>query len=124
MKCKTLSKYMSTNPHSIGIDQTLSIAAEMMDKHRIRHLPVLENGKVVGILTDRDIKFAMGFQSFDAKKAKVSEIAKDEVYVTSPDSKLENVVAHMAERKLGSAVVVDNGKLVGIFTAVDGLAAL
>lgn len=124
MKCKTLQKYMTTNPHSVGSDQALKIAAEMMDKYRIRHLPVMDAGKVVGILTDRDIKLALSFQDINPKETKVSDIAKEEVYVASPSSKLEEVVGYMADRKLGSAVVMDNGKLVGIFTAVDALTTL
>lgn len=124
MKCKTLQKYMSTNPHSIGEDQTLKTAAALMDTHRIRHLPVLSGAKVVGILTDRDIKFALSFSETHPNEMKVSDVAREEVYVVSPDSKLDEVVSYMATRKLGSAVVMDNQKLVGIFTAVDALVAL
>lgn len=115
---------MSTNPHSIGSDQALKTAAELMDKFRIRHLPVLEAAKVTGIITDRDIKLALSLRDMDPHKALVGDVAKEEVFVAKPDSKLDEVVAHMAERKLGSAVVMDNGKLVGIFTVVDALRAL
>jgi len=115
---------MSTNPHSIGVDQSLGAAVALMDNHKIRHLPVLNNGKVVGILTDRDIKFALSFSETHPNEMKVADVAREEVYVVSPEAKLDEVVLHMATRKLGSAVVIDNQKLVGIFTAIDGLKAL
>lgn len=115
---------MSTTPHSIGQDQTLHAATLLMDKYKIRHLPVLDAGKVVGLISDRDIKFALSFNDVSLEKMKVADIAKEEVYVVSPFSKLDEVVAYMASRKLGSAIVMDNGKLVGIFTAVDALGAL
>ncbi len=115
---------MTTTPHSIGSDQTLVHAAGLMDKYHIRHLPVLHEGKITGMLTDRDLKFALSFKDVDPDKVKVSDIATESVYVVSPFSKLDEVAGTMADKKIGSAVVVDNGKLVGIFTAMDGLTAL
>lgn len=115
---------MSTNPHSISAEQNLGAAVALMDRYKIRHLPVLNGGRVMGILSDRDIKFALSFSETHPNEMKVSDIAREEVYVVKPDSKLAEVVSYMATRKLGSAVVMDNEKLVGIFTAVDGLTAL
>ena len=117
-------KYMTTTPHSIGSDQSLKVASSLMDQHHIRHLPVLKNGKVTGIISERDIRFATSFRDADPAKITVDDISKEEVYVVSPESKLEDVAGEMSHRKLGSAIVMDNGKLVGIFTAVDGLGAL
>ncbi len=115
---------MTTNPYSITPEQTLKAASHLMQEHHIRHLPVIHNGDVTGMVTDRDIKFALGLVDVNPDKIKVKDIAKDEVYVVSPESKLDEVVAYMASRKLGSAIVMDNAKLVGIFTAVDAMNAL
>ena len=114
---------MTTSPHSIGSEQNLETASEQMDRYKIRHLPVLKAGKVIGILSDRDIKLASSFEGFDPSETLVDDIAHEEVYVVSPNAKLDEVVSAMASKKLGSAVVMDNGKLVGIFTAVDALTA-
>jgi acetoin utilization protein AcuB len=119
-----LQKYMSTLPHSIGSDQPMRMAMEMMKKHSIRHLPVLKGGTLSGILTDRDIKLASGIRGVDPEKTKVEELATEEIYVTSPDSPIDEVVSRMADRKIGSAVVVQNHKLVGIFTTSDALRVL
>lgn len=115
---------MSTNPHSVGANQSLKAAADLMDRYHIRHLPVLEGGNIVGIITDRDIKFALSLKNLNPEETLVNDITQEEVYIANPFSRLEEVVEHMAERKLGSAVIMDNGKLVGMFTAVDALIAL
>ncbi len=119
-----VQKYMTTTPHSIGYDQTLRTASEIMEANRIRHLPVLHGGKLVGVLSDRDLKMAMGIVGVDADKTTVEDIASEEVYLTSPDAPIDEVARQMSERRLGSALVVDNHKLVGIFTTTDALRAL
>lgn len=120
----TIAKFMTTCPHSVGVDQTAKTAIGLLKEYKIRHLPVLDAGKVRGLISDRDLKTASSLAGFDPAVVKVEDIAVEEVYEVAPDSKLDEVAADMAEKKLGSAVVLDNNKLVGIFTAVDGLRAL
>lgn len=119
----TVQKYMTTCPHSVGTDQTLSVAQKMMSDLGIRHLPVLQGGKLVGIITDRDLKLIETFRDVDPHKMKVSDAFVPEPYTVKPSSPLDEVCAIMAENKIGSALVVDNDKLVGIFTWVDALRA-
>jgi acetoin utilization protein AcuB len=118
-----VQKYMTTTPHSIGVDQSLSAAQKMMREYTIRHLPVMEGGKLRGIITDRDLKLAMGINGVDPEKTLIEEIATEDPYITTPEASLDEVVSILAERKIGSALVVDNHKLVGIFTATDALQA-
>ncbi|MEQ1875711.1 MAG: CBS domain-containing protein [Bdellovibrionia bacterium] len=120
----TVQKYMTFVPRTIGAEQTIATASEYMRKLHIRHLPVLKGGKLVGILTDRDINLVLGFKDVDATTLTVDEAITPEPYFTSPDAPLDQVAAMMAEKKYGCALVVDNGKLVGIFTEVDALRAL
>jgi len=112
---------MTTTPHSIGGDQTLAKAVELMSEYKIRHLPVLTGGRLEGILSDRDVKFAMSFKDVDPKTTLVSDISCEEVYSAHPNTPLDEVLSNMSKSRLGSAVVTDNGKLVGIFTAVDAI---
>lgn len=120
----TIQKFMSFVPKTIGFDQSLEQASEFMRKLHVRHLPVLKGGKLVGIVTDRDINLVLTFKDVDALTMKVEEALTPDPYFTTPDAPLDEVAAYMAEKKYGCALVMDNGKLVGIFTVVDALRAL
>lgn len=119
-----VEKYMSTDPHTIGSEQTLRKAEEVMREYRIRHLPVLEGGRLVGILSDRDVKLVESLKDVDPNEVTVSEACSQDMYTVSPKAPLNEVCAEMAMRKYGSVLVLDNHKLVGIFTWVDALNAL
>lgn len=120
----SIQKYMTYVPKTIGYDQTLAQAEEFMRKLHLRHLPVLKGGKLIGILSDRDIKLVMGFKDVDPQTTTVEEACSPEPYVTNASAPLDEVASFMAQKKYGSALVMDNGKLVGIFTDVDALRAL
>lgn len=120
----SIQKYMTTSPHSIGGDQTLATAERMMHEHRIRHLPVLSGGKLRGLLTDRDLKLVETFRDVDPAKLTVEEAMTEQPYAVSPETPLDEVVSTMAGGKFGSAIVVQNGHVVGIFTTVDACQAL
>lgn len=119
-----ISKYMSVGPHTIGQDQTLAVAHDMMRTHKIRHLPVLDGGKLVGMLSERDLALIETLRDVDASKVQVADAMSQQVYWVSPTAPLDEVTGEMAEHKYGCAVVMDNHKVVGVFTTVDGLVAL
>lgn len=119
-----IAKYMTTAPHSIGSDQAIATAARMMNDHRIRHLPVLRGGRLLGMLTDRDIKLIETFHDVDPTKITVEEAMTEQPYSVSPEAPLDEVVETMAAKKYGSAVIMQNEKVVGIFTTVDACDAL
>jgi acetoin utilization protein AcuB len=118
-----IQKFMTPMPQTIGRDISIEIALTMMRHHRIRHLPVQDGGKLVGILTDRDLKVATAFA--DSHQLTVEEVMTPDPYTTTPEASLDQVVFEMAEHKYGCAIIQqENGKVVGIFTAVDGLRVL
>ncbi len=84
---------------------------------------MLKGGRLLGILTDRDIRLLESLDS-GASELPVSEAMTEEPYTVEPDTTLDQVVHEMAEKKYGSAVVVQNHKIVGIFTTVDACRAL
>ncbi|MCX7977568.1 MAG: CBS domain-containing protein [Bdellovibrionaceae bacterium] len=120
----TVERYMTYFPHTIGSDQTLRKAEKMMAEHRVRHLPVLEGGRLVGVVSDRDIKMVESFHEVDPEEVTIAEALIEDPLVVSPKAPLADVCAEMAQHKYGSALVVDNHKLVGIFTWVDALRAV
>lgn len=119
----TVQKYMTTQPHSIGSDQKMAVAHKMMREHRFRHLPVLDGGTLVGILSDRDLNLIETLRDVDPTQVTVEDAMTAGPFTVSPDSPLDEVVGAMAEHKYGCAVVMQNGKLVGIFTTVDACRA-
>ena len=120
----SVDKFMTTSPHTIGADISLAKAEKMMGELRVRHLPVLDGSKLVGVLSDRDIKLVESFKDVDPDKVSVREAFSEEPYTVSPKAPLSDVCAEMAAHKYSSVLVVDNHKLVGIFTWVDALNAM
>jgi acetoin utilization protein AcuB len=119
-----ISKFMTPSPYSIGVEQSLSAAHALMREHHVRHLPVLHGGRLVGILTERDARLVESIKDVDANEVTVEDAMSQSVYVVPPDTPLASVAREMAEHKYGSAVVMDKGKVVGIFTTVDACTAL
>jgi acetoin utilization protein AcuB len=110
---------MTFGPFAIGPGEPLGNARRVMQKHELHHLPVWADGKLVGVVSDRDM------DAMDAKGAvTVAEVMTPEPYAPSPDTPLIDVVRALIDRNIGSAVVVDGGQIVGIFTATDAMRAL
>jgi acetoin utilization protein AcuB len=115
---------MTEAPHSIGKDQPLVVAHDLMKKYALRHLPVLENGKLVGILTERDLFSLEAMVALDPDGETVEDGMTQDVHTVAPDDRARDVISDMAKNKHGSAVVVEHGKVVGIFTVTDALELL
>lgn len=120
----TIQKYMSTTPHTVRPDLPLAAADRIMHENHIRHLPVLDGGQLVGLLSQRDIRFIESFKDVDINQVQVVEAMSQDVFEVSPSAALDEVVQTMAAKKYGSAVVTQNSQVVGIFTTVDALQAL
>ena len=115
---------MTYLPHSIESKETVRAATQKLGELNIRHLPVTENGKLIGIVSDRDIRMATSFVDSNPELLKVKDICHDDPYQVEPTALLHDVVLEMAEKRYGSALVVQNGHLVGIFTTMDVCKAL
>ena len=120
----TVQKFMTTTPYTIGFDQTLAKAEGFMREHQIRHLPVLKGGKLIGVLTDRDVKLVQSLSGTDSEVVTVEDACSLDPYITAPSAPIDQVCQYMADKKYGCALIEDNKKLVGVFTWVDALHAL
>lgn len=118
-----IQSVMTLCPHSIGLEQNIQLARKMMRDHGIRHLPVQSGGKLVGIVSDRDIKFASAYTRKPDSELNIEDVYTNEPYIVAPTTELREVLLKLAEDKLGCALVVTNSKLVGIFTTVDACRA-
>ena len=116
-----IKRLMTPFPHSIDIGSDVGEARRMVDRHGIRHLPVTEDGELVGVMSARDIALARSLVSGPDRgnDLRVRDACVMDVYAVGLAEPADNVVAEMARRRIGSALVVHNGKLAGIFTVTD-----
>ncbi len=112
---------MTAAPLTVEMDATLRVAQDLMIDHEIRHLPVVESGRLVGIVSDRDIAAADNDAASQEimDRLRVRDVCSLDFYAVSPEEPLDVVLEQMAERRLGSAVVIDAEKIAGVFTVTD-----
>lgn len=95
----------------------------LMQKNRIRHIPVVKGGEAVGIISDKDVNF-VSFTGSDNDMC-ASDVMSTDIYSVSPETPLSTMVSHMARMKINSALIHDEkGKIAGIFTSTDALKIL
>ena len=120
----TVQQFMTPSPHTINHDQALSVASRVMRDHDIRHLPVLQDGRLVGIVSQRDLHLIAGLKHVDPDVVTVSQAMSAEVYTVGPRASVRDIASEMATQKYGSAVVMQDNRVVGVFTTVDALRVL
>ena len=132
MQTPTVRDYMVSEVETLAPDDSLETAVMLERRFRIRHIPILENGQLVGMVTDRDLKRALPSpvsgtdqQTFErvVQTTRVGQIMTRSPLTISPAAPLRDAVQILCEKKFGAIPVVENGKLVGIITGVDVLRA-
>ncbi len=116
--------FMSRLPVEILDTQSVGEALEAMQREGIRHIPVLRGAHLVGLLSVRDVDRLRAEHGPEALHRTVGEACSRQLVTVSPVAPLDEVVAEMLEHHVGSALVVDDGIIVGIFTTVDAMRAL
>jgi acetoin utilization protein AcuB len=120
-------QFMTTMPETIEEDLELADAKSRMFDHGIRHLPVVRDGQLVGIVSQRDIAVAESLTVMSPQQIPVSRIMTPTPFTCGPEAHVEAVAREMAAHHYGSAVVVDRdhpNHVVGVFTTTDALRAL
>lgn len=112
---------MTPFPHAVESEASIVTARSMMERLKIRHLPVTEKGKLCGIISDRDISVAASLAQHigDESQILVGDACTSDPYSVEEDESLDQVVLTMARQHIGSALVVQNDALVGIVTTTD-----
>lgn len=118
----SMRNVMSQTRETLRTDETLADAQMKMGTSK--HLPVLHDGKLVGVLSRRDLHFLRRVAAADTTIGDVAETMVPDVYTVSPDDSAAAVVTMMAQQHYGSVVVVDRGRVVGLFTAYEALGLL
>ena len=123
MKTRLLVReYMTPVPLTAEASMSVRKGLELMREYRIRHLPVAAGNKLVGIVSDRDLKVALAFPG--PGELSIADVMHSDIYSVHPNATLKDVVNEMADQKYGCAVVQgDREGIAGIFTATDALLA-
>ena len=128
----TVAELMTSDVATINPDASLREAIQVLRIRRIRHLPVVQDSKLVGILTDRDVKKAMPSLHSGVDRDEYEQVLDDTLVssamtrdpmTVSSTTSLKEALGLLVEKKFGALPVVDNGKLVGIVTDIDFLKA-
>jgi acetoin utilization protein AcuB len=114
---------MTRSPHTINFDVTVALAREIMQEKNVRHLPVVQDGKLVGLLSERNVKAVL--LSPEGEKFLVKDVMTPDAFVVSESADLSQVLDEMAQERYGSAIIQDEqGNVTGIFTTVDACRCL
>ena len=123
-----VSEWMSNTVLSTRRDTSISSAHQIMRDNKIRRLPVVENGKLVGIITIGDVREASPSDATTLSiwelnylwaQLTVDKVMSRNVYTVSPDSLMLDAAELMLEHKISGLPVLEDGKLVGIITESD-----
>lgn len=116
-----IKSVMTAFPHSVDDGESMERAAAMMGEHGIRHLPVMRDGLLVGVMGERELELAYraGLAGPDGVGLKVRDLTTDHACVVDLDEPLDNVLLRMVEERHDCALVLRQGKLAGIFTVTD-----
>jgi acetoin utilization protein AcuB len=119
----TVGDYMTADPVTIGRAQLASRALDLMQQRSIRHLPVLHEGKLCGVVSHRELHVLEELELVHELVLVDAVMTRDPLVVTPTDT-LKATIERMILLKVGSAVVEEGGKVVGILTTIDALRAL
>jgi CBS domain-containing protein len=112
---------MTSFPYFVQSDDPFGRLEKMMNDRGIRHLPVQHKGKLVGIVSERDLHHRLPRTAAPEEKARLRarDIMVSNPYVVAFNTPLNEVAAQMAQRHIGSVIVTRKGKLAGILSAID-----
>ncbi|MBT3979942.1 MAG: CBS domain-containing protein [Bacteriovoracaceae bacterium] len=112
--------YVTNNLTIVTPDASVTEVYDLMQRTQIRHVPVVEAGKAVGIISDRDIRFVS--YSTNVTQLLASDIMTSEPYSVQLNTPLKEIVTYMSKKKINSTLIHNSDdKVVGIFTSTDAL---
>ncbi len=123
----TVKAVMTPFPHSVQLSDPVERAREIMREHEVRHVPVQDGEKLVGIVSDRDLGAQVNRALPTSDRARIpvrSVCVTDDLYSVDLNTPLDHVLTAMAARHVGSVIVTRKGRLAGIFTTTDACRAL
>lgn len=115
----TVREIMTGDPRSVDADDSVAAAAEAMRELNVGSVPVMAEGRIAGIITDRDITLRVIAENRLPQETKVREIATGEPLTVTPDTLVEVAAGLMASRQIRRLPVEEDGALVGMLSLGD-----
>lgn len=129
-----VKRYMTANPITVQPDESLLHARALLRSHQIRHLPVVERKRLIGMLSDRDIRLLLPSSLATAEEQKrfqswgtqvtVGDVMTRKVVTVGPETETEKAARLMVEHRIGCLPVLRGSTLIGIVTTIDLLQAM
>lgn len=119
-----IREFMTKSPVVVENNVTMARALQIMEEHKFRHLPVMSNGHLVGVISERELRIVENMRGVDSAMCVVGDFVLGGPFTATPETTLREVVREMAEHKYGSAVIVEGEEVVGMFTTTDALRAM
>jgi CBS domain-containing protein len=117
---KSILEAMTSNPCAIESDRSVAYAAKMMKQEDVGVAPIVESGRLVGVLTDRDIAVRVVAEGKDPDSVSVRDVASSNVVTVDPQHDLDDALRLMARHQVRRLPVVeDDGRLVGVIAQAD-----
>ena len=116
---KRVDEAMTRDPHSVAPGEPVAEAARIMRSDDVGSLPVVDAGRLVGIVTDRDIACRVVAESRDPQVTTVGEVASGDLVTVRPEQDLSEALRLMARHQVRRLPVVDNDRLIGIVAQAD-----
>jgi CBS domain-containing protein len=115
----SIKEVMTRDVRACEPNATVADAAKVMAQEDVGPVPIVEDGRLIGIVTDRDIVVRVVAEGRDPNATTVSEIASTELVTVSPDDDLDEALKLLAERQIRRLPVVEGDRLVGIVAQAD-----
>jgi acetoin utilization protein AcuB len=119
-----ISHFMTRQPWTISRTATLAEAHRLMRDRQIHHLPVIDNGELVGIVSEGDLNVLESIAEVALERVLVQQAMSPRPFYVTGDTSIDEVTEIMAEHKYGSCIVIGRQGVEGIFTGVDACRAL
>lgn len=120
----SVAEYTARGPYTVGPKEPLDNARRLMEKYGLQDLPVRAGGKLVGLLSARELRLVWTLVHPPPQSLTVEDAMAPDPYTVAPDTPLDEVVRVMAARHVDAAVVLDSGQVFGVFAAADAMRAL
>lgn len=120
----SVEEYTTPNPVTATEETSVDALGNLMKEYGIRHVPIVRDNEVIGVVSERDLKVVAGLNFNEKSLVRAADIMARDPVTVSAEMRLDEVAFEMSKRKIGSVIVNEGDKLLGIFTVTDALNAL